>query len=160
LIALDFLGLLPLMATLFATVLIPKAVRKELFRRRRMKDRIQSALRNYAFLQPCDEYDQGAADVLLIERSGDRGEAEAIVQASQSGAVVIVDDRWGRRLASQFDLEHHGTLWVLERFYETGLISSNALREFLMRLLSGKYRMPLSKVDELLMRIGEKPIGS
>jgi hypothetical protein len=52
----------------------------------------------------------------------DRGEVEAVVQASQVGATVIVDDRWGRELAARADLDHHGTFWVLERFYELKFI--------------------------------------
>jgi predicted nucleic acid-binding protein len=42
--------------------------------------------------------------------SQDCGEVEAVVQASQFGATLIVDDPWGRELAARHDLEHYGTL--------------------------------------------------
>ena len=118
-IALDHLKLAPQLSLLFSEVLVPKAVRKDLFKRRGTKNRLQSLFEDYALFQRCNDYDQGAVDFLLAERARkgtkDRGEAEAVVQASQLGAVVIVDDRWGRRLAAGFDLETHGTLWVFGR---------------------------------------------
>jgi len=98
-IALDHLGLLPQLSVLFSRVLIPKAVRTELYRRRATKDRLQAILDSYAFVERCDSYDKGAVDLLLSEHAAlgveDRGEAEAVVQAAEAGAVVIVDDPWG-----------------------------------------------------------------
>ena len=107
--------MVPQLSFLFSTVLIPKAVREDLFKRRATKDRLQGLFEAYAFLQRCDRYDQGTVDFLLAERTRlgtqDRGEVEAVVQASQSSATVIVDDPWGRELAKRDDLEFHGTLW-------------------------------------------------
>ena len=57
----------------------------------------------------------------LCRLLGNRGEAEAVVQATGIGAMVLVDDRWGRKLAQQYSLEFHGTLWLLERLHELGL---------------------------------------
>lgn len=102
-IALDHLNLVPMLSFLFSIVLVPKAVREELFKRRSAKDRLRSLFDAYAFFQRCDGYEQGAVDFLLAERKAqgaeDRGETEAVVQASQVGATVIVDDPWGRELA-------------------------------------------------------------
>lgn len=79
-IALDHLDLLPYLSLLFSCVLIPKAVREDLFKRRETKDRIKSFFDEFAFLQRCDNYEKGAVDFLLAERVGkgmkDRGEVE------------------------------------------------------------------------------------
>jgi predicted nucleic acid-binding protein len=103
-------------------MLVPKAVREDLFKLRATK------IDCNAFLQRCDGYEQGTVDFLLAERTRqgaqDRGEDEAVVQASQFGATVIVDDPWGRELAERVDLEFHATLWVLQRFHELDLLSS------------------------------------
>src|ERR1035437_8986046 len=119
-IALDHLGLLPQLSLIFSRVLLPKAVREDVFKRRTTKDRLRHLLDSYAFLERCDDYDKGTVDFLLAERSRqgmtDRGEVEAVVQASQVGAMVVVDDPWGRHLAALNDLDHHGTFWVLQRF--------------------------------------------
>ena len=132
-IALDHLDLIPQLSLVFSVVLIPKAVRDDVYKRRTSKRRLQNLLASYAFLERCDEYDKGAVDFLLAERSRlgkkDRGEAEAVVQASQIGAMVIVDDPWGRTLAGRSDLDHHGTFWVLQQFHELGVLSARQLRD-------------------------------
>src|SRR5580700_7977809 len=153
-IALDHLDLVPRLSLLFSIVLVPKAVREDLFKRRSTKDRLQFFFDAYAFFQRCDDYDQGTVDFLLAERARqgarDRGEVEAVVQASQFGAVVIVDDLWGRELATRYDLEHHGTLWILQRLYELDLLSSTALRECFVSLRLRGTRLPWTIVDALL----------
>jgi predicted nucleic acid-binding protein len=131
-IALDHLDLLPSLSLLFSKVLVPKAVREDLYKRRGTKKRIQSLFDEYAFLEPCNDYDKAAVEILLVERmrkgAKDRGEVEAVVQASQLGAMVVVDDPLGRELAGRLSLDCHGTVWVLKTFYELGLISASTLR--------------------------------
>jgi predicted nucleic acid-binding protein len=161
-IALDHLNLLPQLSFLFSRVLLPGAVRTELFRRRATKDRLKTILDSYAFVAPCDDYDKGAVDILLIERATqgvrDRGEAEAVVQAAEVGAVVVVDDRWGRKLARRFGRDFHGTFWVLRRFFDLGLISSGACRTHFAELFHIGARLPKKMVNEFLVEIGEAPV--
>lgn len=161
-IALDHLDLVPQLSLLFSIVLVPKAVRADLFKRRSTKDRLQNLFEAYAFFQRCDDYEQGVVDFLLAERTRvgtqDRGEVEAVVQASQSGAIVIVDDPWGRELAERDDLEFHGTLWVLQRFHELDLLSAIALRDSLLSLRLRGIRLPWDVVNTLLSHIGQHPI--
>jgi predicted nucleic acid-binding protein len=96
-IALDHLDLLPQLSFLFSRVLVPKAVREELLKRRATKDRLQSFFSRYAFLERCDGYEKGTVDFLLAERARqgmrDCGEVEAVVQASEIGAKILVDDQ-------------------------------------------------------------------
>jgi predicted nucleic acid-binding protein len=162
-VALDHLDLLPQLSLLFSQVLLPKAVRAELFKRRVTKDRLRVLLRSYAFIARCNEYDKGTVDILLIERAGqgveDRGETEAVVQASQLGATVIVDDPWGRELAKRNRLDYHGTLWVLKRLRELQLLTGPELREGLQRLRRLGIRLPPSSVSTLLIECGEQPLS-
>jgi predicted nucleic acid-binding protein len=160
-IALDHLQLVPQLSVLFSPVLVPKAVRNELRKLRATKDRLQFLFSTYGFFQRCDGYDQGTVDFLLAERARfgvkDRGEVEAVVQASQFGATVIVDDPWGRDLATRADLDFHGTVWVLQRFYQLGLLSST-LGECFAVLRDRGVRLPWDTVNELLVSIGEEPL--
>jgi predicted nucleic acid-binding protein len=160
-IALDHLQLVPQLSVLFSPVLVPKAVRNELFKLRAVKDRLQFLFSTYGFFQRCDGYEQGTVDFLLAERARlgvkDRGEVEAVVQASQFGATVIVDDPWGRDLATRADLDFHGTVWVLQRFYQLGLLSST-LGECFAVLRDRGVRLPWDTVNELLVSIGEEPL--
>lgn len=48
-IALDHVNLVPSLSVLFSKVLVPRAVRKELSRRRATKDRLRSIFATYAF---------------------------------------------------------------------------------------------------------------
>lgn len=161
-IALDHLELVPQLSLLFSEVLVPKAVRKDLFKRRATKDRLRGIFENYAFFQRCDGYEQGAIDFLLAERARkggkDRGETEAVVQASQFGTAVIVDDPWGRELAERNDLEFHGTFWVLQRFNSLGLLSAADARGCLASLKARKIRFPWKTVNGWLREMGQDPL--
>jgi predicted nucleic acid-binding protein len=161
-IALDHLDLVPQLSFLFSVVLVPRAVREEVFKDEATEERLQVIFGSYAFFKPCDSYEQGTVDFLLAEhdRRGaeDRGEVEAVVQASQVGATVIVDDAWGRKLAKRYDLEFHGTFWVLERFHELKLLSAGALRDSFVSLQHRGMRLPWQAVNDLLVRIGQRPL--
>lgn len=160
-VALDHLDLVPQLSLLFSVVLVPKAVRIEIFKERATKDRLQALFQTYGFFQRCDGYEQGTVEFLLAERNRlgtkDRGEVEAVVQASQFGASVIVDDPWGRELALRNDLDFHGTIWVLHRLHELGLISQSLGACFLSLREHGT-RLPWDAVNELLVRVGEGPL--
>jgi predicted nucleic acid-binding protein len=161
-IALDHLDLVPELSFLFSIVLVPKAVRNELFKRQQTQDRLERIFEDYSFFQRCDNCEQGTVDFLLAERTReggqDRGEVEAVVQASELGAIVVVDDLWGRKLAKRDDLEVHGTLWVLERFHELELLSSTALRESFVSLRLRGTRLPWDIVNTLLLQFGQQPL--
>lgn len=137
-------------------------MRQDLFKRRATKDSLRAILRDYAFVERCDEYDAGTVDFLLAERTRqgmrDRGEVEAVVQASQLGTGVIMDDRWGRKLAKRADLEHHGTFWVLTRFYDLGFLRSSDLRNHCAALRRRGLRLPWREIDAYLIGIGEQPL--
>ena len=161
-IALDHLDLLPQLSLLFSRVLVPKAVREDIFKRRATKDRLQFLFDSYAFLERCDGYEKGTVDFLLAERvrqgMRDRGEVKAVVQASEFGATVIVDDPWGRDLAARNDLDHHGTVWVLQRFFELGLMSPSTLRICFRVLRDRGTRLPWETIDMLLLEVSEEPL--
>jgi predicted nucleic acid-binding protein len=158
-IALDHLNLLPELSFLFSRVLLPSAVRRELFKRQETEDRLNAILASYAFVAPCDDYDKGAVDILrTTQGERDRGEAEAVVQAAKVGAMVVVDDRWGRKLAKREGLDCHGTVWILKRFFELGLLSSSVCRAHFVELYHHGIFLPKTAVNELLVEIGEAPI--
>jgi predicted nucleic acid-binding protein len=116
-------------------------------------------IEEFGFLERCDAYSRRALDIVLAgRRNTDRGEAEAVVQAVPLGAMVVVDDPFGRQLAANFDLECHGTLWILERLHDLGYIKSFVLRQHLMTLKQNKIRFPRKAVSLLLSSIGELPI--
>jgi len=159
---LDHLDLLPQLSFLFSRVLLPRAVRNELNRRRATKDRLRSVLDSYAFVERCDDYDKGSVDILLVEGATqgveDRGETEAVVQAAEVGAVVVVDDPWSRKLAEKYGLELQGTFWVLQRLFKLGLFPADVCRTHFVELFRSGIRMPMALVNDFLVEIGEAPL--
>jgi len=128
-----------------------------------MKDRVEAFQSEYAsFLIFCDQYDQGAVDVLLSEKkrlgTKDRGETEAVVQASMEGAMVIIDDRDGRRLAMQQSVDCHGTIWILEQLGNLNLLGPITLRQCFLKLESSGIRFPRDEANNLLQSFGEEPV--
>ena len=128
-----------------------------------MKDRVAAFQSEYAsFVIFCDQYDQGAVDILLSEKKRlgkkDRGETEAVVQASMEGAMVIIDDRDGRRLARQQSVDCHGTIWILEQLQKLGLLGPLTLRRCFVELQTREIRFPKNEANNLLQRFGEEPL--
>ncbi len=149
-----------MLASLYDVVLLPGAVRRELYRRRATKDRVKRLLEEYEFLQACDKYDSASVAILLTERIGvrDRGEAETVVQASEFTASVLIDDQWGRQLASGLDLEVSGTMGLLNSFRELELISGSELRTAFAALKKRGIRLPWKAVDGILKEWGEEEL--
>jgi predicted nucleic acid-binding protein len=139
-------------------------VRREFFRRRDAKERLRALFRDFGFLRRCTDYDAASVDIYLIERARmntrDRGEAEAIAQTAQAGAMIIVDDLWGRRLAPRNALQSHGTFWLLHQFCGLGLLTAGAAREAFLQLRDAGIRLPWRDVDAFLREIGAGPMVS
>jgi predicted nucleic acid-binding protein len=157
-IALDLIDLLPRLSLLFDSVLLPRGVRRELYKRRRMKDRLSSHLDADGFLQPCDRYDQAVVDILLTHRRRgwtDRGETEAVIQAQTLGAMVLIDERRGQKLARQYALDCHGTIWVLERLLVLNMVGPVELRRSVHRIHEAGIRWPKAAIARLLEIAGE-----
>ena len=116
LIALGRLDMIRLLGALFAEVQVPEAVIRECLARPDNPDalRIRQAL------------DQGrlvACSTPLQTLAGlDAGESAAIVHARAIGAAVLLDERAGRQRALAMGLTVIGTLGVLVRARQRGLI--------------------------------------
>lgn len=81
------------------------------------------------FVRPCNEYEQSAVELYLIERVRLNARDQCEAQAAQFGAAVIVDDTWGREIAEKSESEVHGAFWLVQQFYSLGLLSASATRE-------------------------------
>ncbi|WP_428308025.1 DUF3368 domain-containing protein [Lacipirellula sp.] len=77
----------------------------------------------------------------------DRGEASAISLASEIGALLLIDERDGVRVAQAAGLEVTGTLGVLLSAAREGRVS---LRDSLAALARTNYRYSQKLFDELL----------
>ena len=162
LIALHHLDLLKKLSLLFDRVYVPQRVRIEVNKEPNLRRQLRKLLKEVALYQPCDVAQPDRINILLLERRSkrgqktqpDRGEAEAIIQATELGAtIVLVDDRKGREWARGHRVEPHGMIWVLRQFHETGVIPK--LGPVIRKLIKRGYRLPENEVKQLLEQFGE-----
>jgi len=97
-------------------------------------------------------------DVMLKEvlsASVDEGEASAIALAMEtSNPILILDDLKGRKLASQMSLDFIGTLGLLIKAKEYGVIP--AVRPYIEKMQTTNFRISPSLVNLILEKTGEK----
>jgi len=152
LIALARLDLLALPSRLFAEVLVTGTVWQEVMREPRPMEqlRLQAALHGNS-LQLVDGPPSWPAGHPLPVL--DAGELSAIVLAGARGATVLLDERRGRAAATALGLPVLGTLGLLVRARDAGLVAR--IRPLTTALMASGYFLAPALVDRLLADIGE-----
>lgn len=154
LIALGRLGLLGTPAQMFSEVLVTRTVWGEVVggRARAEHDALHDARRR-AWLIVVD--DPEAIPPPFTGALLDEGERTALALSLASGpdCDVLIDERRGRAAAEQAGLHVLGTLGLLVRARQLGLIGP--VRPLADRLLSSGYHLGRTLVDESLASLGE-----
>ena len=152
LIALSLLDLLPLLAKLFDTVHVPEGVFSE-------ATQDMSKPGAGAILQAMEDrllishpVDLSGAFEGLVEIL-DRGEAEALALAEQLNAIVLLDEKRGRKVARKHGIPVTGTAALLIKAKRRGDIE--AVKPLLETLTQVGYRLSPSLVKEVLKIAGE-----
>jgi len=149
LVLIDHIDILP---QLFETILVPEAVFAEL-RNPLAPPAVQawvSALPSWVEVRPVPNVPDDAA-----LRSLDAGERSAIILAlSVHADLVLMDDRKGTQVAINRGLDVTGTLGILQRAAQRGLVD---LTEAFARLKRTNFRYRQEIMDELL---GERGSGT
>ncbi|MBC8486844.1 MAG: DUF3368 domain-containing protein [Bacteroidetes bacterium] len=84
-----------------------------------------------------------------LESFLDNGEASSIALATEiKNALLIIDERKGREIAKTFNLEIIGTLGLLIKAKEKGVISN--LKDIVIELIKSGFRVSDSIVNEIL----------
>jgi len=117
--ALHHLNLLGVLESLYASILIPPAVERELRTRTRLCPSIDIA--NFPFIHLRAPVDQSQVNQLQVDL--DAGEAEAIALAKEVGAdLLLVDEMRARAFANRLQIQITGALGVLLQAKSRGLI--------------------------------------
>lgn len=91
----------------------------------------------------------------VFKETVDPGEASAIALAMEtSNAILIIDDLKGRKLASRMALSFMGTLGLLVKAKEYGVIL--AVRPYIEKIQATDFRISPALVNLVLERAGEK----
>ncbi len=89
-----------------------------------------------------------------FKESVDPGEASAIALAMEtSNAILIIDDLKGRKLASKMALNFMGTLGLLVKAKEYGVITS--VKPYIEKIQDTDFRVSQALVDLVLEKTGE-----
>jgi predicted nucleic acid-binding protein len=139
LIGLERIGYLDLLPALFEEIIIPQAVQEE----------FGISLPWLQVESPSDLGMVGAIKMLV-----DEGEAEAIALAYERGFQIILDDRQARSVAKNMGISMIGTVGVLVKAKQAGLIP--CLKPLLNELqVNGFYLTEALKVEALKL-VGEE----
>lgn len=152
LIALARLGLLSLPASLFREALVTSTVWEEVTREPGHAEwPALDAARRAGQLRVVD--DPTDLPPPVAQARLDDGERSAIALALAQGAVVLVDEKRGRAVAAGLGLHVLGTLGLLVRARDAGLLQR--VRPLAEALLQGGYHLAGPLVEHTLAAIGE-----
>ena len=114
---------LEILRGLFGDVLIPDAVFREVTTNEKFKDEAD-LIRNCAFIKVVSVGDVERVNMLQRATGLDRGESEAIVYADENNAdILLIDEEAGRKVAQNMNLPISGSIGVLVKAVQIGLIS-------------------------------------
>lgn len=152
LIALARLDLLALPSRIFREVLVTDTVWDEVTRTPRPSEQsVLTAARDAQWLQIVD--DSTASTALLVEPRLDAGERSALALALARQAAVLIDERLGRAAALALGLPVVGTLGILVKAREAGLIGR--VRPLVDSLIAGGYFLARPLVEHALAIVKE-----
>ncbi len=139
LIGLERIGRLEILPQVFSSIFIPLAVQQEV-----------GINADWPIVQSV----ANLALIAALKTQLDPGEAEAITLAIELGDVfLIIDERNARRIAQQMGLKVIGTLGMLLRAKEKGVISE--VKPVIMSLESVNFRIAPALIQKALILAGE-----
>lgn len=152
LIALARLGLLALPMRLFAEVLVTATVWDEVTGSPERNEHADLQLaRRHGLLAVVE--DPSLVPAAFNDPRLDDGERSALALSLARDCDVLIDERRGRLAAEAAGLNVVGTLGLLVRARQLGLVGP--VRPLAERLLNGGYHLSQSLVDRALMSLGE-----
>lgn len=136
----------------FGDIIIAQAVHDEIMNTGGRKKTAQHEVSTSAWLHVKSVQDRLAVDVLLDEL--DLGEAETIVLAREINADwVVMDEKKGRQKLSQMGINKIGTLGILIKAKEIGLLS--ILKPELEKLQKNGFSLSQTVIESVLIQAGE-----
>ncbi len=151
-ISLALIGHLDLLRALYGNVIVPPAVAAEILTGGRARIGVTD-FKNMGWFQQAALTDPRRADLLV---DLDRGEAEVIALAQELKAdLLLLDERLGRRHAQRLGLTITGTLGVLLRAKQQGLVPE--IKPLIEQLQQGGIRLGRPLVAQVLLLADESP---
>lgn len=152
LIALTICDLLQIIPKLLGTVYIPNAVYQEVTAdplKTGTNEIIKAVETHIIRLEPVSLSEPFKELISIL----DQGEAEAIALASKLKAVLLIDEKKGRKVAQQYHIPLIGSAAVLIQAKKMNFI--DAVLPFLEKLKVHGYRLSNNLIHEILVRCNE-----
>ena len=148
------LNRLDLLEKLFGTVVVPNAVYEELISNSKYLAEVQVIV-ECPFLKRLEVFERQSIKILREVVGLDAGESEAIALAEEKGAdLLIIDERKGRRVAKQMELNITGTIGILLQAFDCKILSreeilscSQKLRNSSIRISDALFELVLEHVN-------------
>ena len=132
---------LDLLEKLFDTVIVPHAVYEELISNTNYPDEKQMIV-ECPFLKRLEVSDRQSIKILREVVGLDAGESEAIALAEEkNAALLIIDERKGRRVAKQMELKIIGTIGILLQAFDCEILSKTEILSYAEKLKNSKIRI-------------------
>lgn len=148
------LNCLDLLEKLFGTVVVPNAVYEELISNSKYLAEVQVVV-ECPFLKRLAVSDRQSIKILREVVGLDAGESEAIALAEEKNAdLLIIDERKGRRVAKQIELNITGTIGILLQAFDCKILTreeilscSEQLRDSRIRISDTLFELILDHVN-------------
>lgn len=153
LIGLATIGRFELLRLLFGEIYIPRAVFDEAVTAGREAGGAKKEVSEASWIKTVEIQDRLAVEVLLDEL--DLGEAEVIVLARELNAGwVLMDEKKGRRKLAQLEIPKIGTLGILLKAKNVGILES--IRQDLEQLRTKGFSISQTVIDAVLEQAQEE----
>ena len=119
---------LNILKQLYGTILIPKAVYRELTENP-IYQKEGEIIKNTDFLSVVDVNNIQSVNILRAVTGLDAGESEAlIIYNEQKAELLLMDERKGRLVAKQLNVRHIGTAGILMLAYDKNLLQAEEVK--------------------------------
>lgn len=154
------IGIFDALALRYHSIYIPEYVWEEVSRHGRGKRRVRKIVLQHYLFEKCSVGDRYRVQLLFDRLMNpaapiDRGEAEAIIQASERGITdILIDDRTAAKFARRHSLNARDTPDLIVELKRNGIIAEvRPLIELLHH--HRKFRLTQKRLKEILIDTGE-----
>ena len=145
---------LELLQKLYKTVLVPRAVYRELTENPAYIKEAE-IIRNVDFLSVVTIENMKSVEVLRSVTGLDEGESEALIMYDEQKAdLLLMDEHKGRNVAKQLKVRYIGTAGILMLAYDKGLIQSSDVKMCLDMMLANGIRFDKKLYNIVLTHVG------
>lgn len=147
---------LQLLQKLYGTVLVPKAVYRELTENPSFAE--EAAIVNKAdFLSVAVVENVKSVNILRAVTGLDAGESEALIMYDEQKAdILLMDEHKGRVVAKQLDIRHIGTAGILLLAYDKKLIRAAEVKSCVDTMLVNGIRLDKKICNVMMEHVGLK----